>query len=151
MYFLVGDANTKGPKLIINIIISSDQASQSTAPPFPKSPFLFLHPLLGRGSWNHCSFFSRSIIFALLSNRSKYFPTRPRYISSSPYPFSRTPKVAFMFLTRGPLPLSPLWERFFRGYEGLFTIYIHTNPSYKESMPQGSVFHGRRIPSKASF
>ncbi|KAF3526801.1 hypothetical protein F2Q69_00051049 [Brassica cretica] len=78
-------------------------------------------------------------------------PTRPRYISSSPYPFSRTPKVAFMFLTRGPLPLSPLWERFFRGYEGLFTIYIHTNPSYKESMPQGSVFHGRRIPSKASF
>ncbi|KAJ4867265.1 hypothetical protein Rs2_51195 [Raphanus sativus] len=64
------------------------------------------------------------------------------------YPFSRTPKVAFMFLTKGPLPLAPLWERFFRGYEGLFTIYIHTNPSYNESMPQGSVFHGRRIPSK---
>ncbi|CAH2066152.1 unnamed protein product [Thlaspi arvense] len=64
------------------------------------------------------------------------------------YPFSRTPKVAFMFLTRGPLPLAPLWERFFRGNDGLFTIYIHTSPSYNESMPEGSVFHGRRIPSK---
>ncbi|ESQ28430.1 hypothetical protein EUTSA_v10018660mg [Eutrema salsugineum] len=64
------------------------------------------------------------------------------------YPFPRTPKVAFMFLTRGPLPLAPLWERFFRGHEGLFTIYVHTNPFYNESVPQGSVFHGRRIPSK---
>nr|CAB3493365.1 unnamed protein product [Digitaria exilis] len=35
------------------------------------------------------------------------------------YPFRRVPKVAFMFLTRGPLPLAPLWERFFRGHEGL--------------------------------
>lgn len=67
------------------------------------------------------------------------------------YPYPRIPKVAFMFLTRGPLPLAPLWERFFRGHEGLFTIYVHTNPSYNEFMPQGSVFHGRRIPSKVSF
>lgn len=67
------------------------------------------------------------------------------------YPFPRTPKVAFMFLTRGPLPLAPLWERFFRGYEDLFTIYVHANPSYNEFMPQGSVFYGRRIPSKVSF
>ncbi|VVA94276.1 unnamed protein product [Arabis nemorensis] len=64
------------------------------------------------------------------------------------YPFSRTPKVAFMFMTRGPLPLAPLWETFFQGHEGLFTIYVHTDPSYNESMPQGSVFNGRRIPSK---
>ena len=31
------------------------------------------------------------------------------------YPFRRVPKLAFMFLTRGPLPLAPLWECFFRG------------------------------------
>lgn len=85
MYFLVGDADTKGPKLIIIIILSSDQASQSTAPSFPQSTFLFFPPLLGCGSWNHCTFFSRSIIFTLLSNRSKCLPTRPRYISSSTY------------------------------------------------------------------
>ncbi|KAL0323780.1 UNVERIFIED_CONTAM: hypothetical protein Scaly_2345100 [Sesamum calycinum] len=27
------------------------------------------------------------------------------------YPFQRVPKIAFMFLTKGPLPLAPLWER----------------------------------------
>ncbi|KAG7586285.1 Glycosyl transferase family 14 [Arabidopsis thaliana x Arabidopsis arenosa] len=65
------------------------------------------------------------------------------------YPYPRIPKVAFMFLTWGPLPLAPLWERFFRGHEGLFTIYVHTNLSnYNEFMLQGSVFYGRRIPSK---
>jgi len=40
------------------------------------------------------------------------------------YPYRRTPKVAFMFLTRGPLPLAPLWDRFFAGAgdAGLFTL-----------------------------
>lgn len=57
-------------------------------------------------------------------------------------------KVAFMFLTKGPIPLAPLWEKFFRGHEGLYTIYVHHHPSYNDSVPEGSVFHGRRIPSK---
>ncbi|KAE9449465.1 hypothetical protein C3L33_18635, partial [Rhododendron williamsianum] len=58
------------------------------------------------------------------------------------------PKVAFMFLARGPLPLAPLWELFFRGHEGLYTIYVHSHPSYTESLPETSVFYGRRIPSQ---
>ncbi|KAJ4963138.1 hypothetical protein NE237_023077 [Protea cynaroides] len=58
-------------------------------------------------------------------------------------------KVAFMFLTRGSLPLAPLWEKFFKGHEGLYSIYVHSNPSYNGSVePEGSVFHDRRIPSK---
>lgn len=61
------------------------------------------------------------------------------------------PKVAFMFLTPGPMPLAPLWEKFFKGYEGLYSIYVHPHPSYKDSWPQNSVFYGRRIPSKVSF
>ncbi|XP_031499674.1 glycosyltransferase BC10-like [Nymphaea colorata] len=64
------------------------------------------------------------------------------------YPFKRVPKVAFLFLTRGPLPLAPLWERFFKGNDGKYSIYIHTRPSYNGSASQQSVFHGRRIPSK---
>ncbi|XP_018470120.2 LOW QUALITY PROTEIN: glycosyltransferase BC10 [Raphanus sativus] len=64
------------------------------------------------------------------------------------YPFYRTPKVAFMFLTKGHLPLTPLWEKFFRGHEDLFNIYVHSYPSNNESYPEGSVFHGRQIPSK---
>ncbi|KAI3497865.1 hypothetical protein L1887_33458 [Cichorium endivia] len=65
------------------------------------------------------------------------------------YPFERIPKVAFMFLTRGPVVLSPLWDRFFKGNEGLYTIYVHSSDSaVNVTEPEDSVFHGRRIPSK---
>ena len=64
------------------------------------------------------------------------------------YPFRRVPKVAFMFLTRGPLPLAPLWERFFRGHEGRYSIYVHALPSYRANFTSGSVFYRRQIPSK---
>ncbi|KAJ8773024.1 hypothetical protein K2173_028201 [Erythroxylum novogranatense] len=64
------------------------------------------------------------------------------------FPYKRVPKVAFMFLTKGALPLGTLWENFFKGNEGLYTIYVHTHPSYNEVVPPASVFHGRRIPSK---
>jgi hypothetical protein len=64
-------------------------------------------------------------------------------------PFKQTPKVAFMFLTKGPVLLAPLWEKFFKGNEGLFSIYIHPNPSFDETVyDQSSIFYGRRIPSK---
>ncbi|MED6180412.1 hypothetical protein PIB30_010043 [Stylosanthes scabra] len=64
-------------------------------------------------------------------------------------PFRMTPKVAFMFLTRGPLYLGPLWERFFKGNQGLYSIFIHSHPSFNaSSVPKTSVFFGRRIPSK---
>ncbi|XP_027179623.1 uncharacterized protein LOC113778418 [Coffea eugenioides] len=64
------------------------------------------------------------------------------------FPHKFLPKVAFMFLTPGPLPLAPLWEKFFKGYQGLYSIYLHPHPSCNDSWPQGSVFYGRRIPSK---
>lgn len=64
------------------------------------------------------------------------------------YPFDRVPKVAFLFLTKGPLFMAPLWEKFFKGHEGLYSIYVHSNPSYNESEPESPVFHGRRIPSQ---
>ncbi|PIN26959.1 hypothetical protein CDL12_00281 [Handroanthus impetiginosus] len=66
------------------------------------------------------------------------------------YPFKRTPKIAFMFLTRGPLPMAPLWERFFKGNEKLYSIYVHTFPSYRPDFPPSSVFYGRQIPSQVA-
>ncbi|CAK9174522.1 unnamed protein product [Ilex paraguariensis] len=66
------------------------------------------------------------------------------------YPFKRTPKIAFMFLTIGPLPLAPLWERFFKGHEGLYSIYLHTQPSYEANFNQSSVFYQRQIPSQVA-
>ncbi|XP_057736241.1 glycosyltransferase BC10-like [Arachis stenosperma] len=64
-------------------------------------------------------------------------------------PFNYTPKVAFMFLTKGPLPLAPLWERFFKGInQQFYSIYVHPLPSFNGTFNQTSVFHGRTIPSK---
>lgn len=64
------------------------------------------------------------------------------------YPFKRTPKIAFMFLTRGPLPMAPLWERFFKGNEKLYSIYVHSLPSYRPDFSPSSPFYGRQIPSQ---
>ncbi|KAJ6354408.1 hypothetical protein OIU77_005091 [Salix suchowensis] len=41
------------------------------------------------------------------------------------YPFKRVPKIVFMFLTEGLLPLAPLWEKFLKGHEGPYrSIFI---------------------------
>lgn len=64
------------------------------------------------------------------------------------YPFERTPKVAFLFMTRGPLPFVPLWDRFFKGHEELYSVYVHTLPDYKLNVANSSAFYGRQIPSE---
>lgn len=66
------------------------------------------------------------------------------------FPFKRVPKVAFLFLTRGEVTFAPLWEMFFKGHEGLYSIYVHSSPFFNETISETSVFHGRRIPSKVS-
>lgn len=66
------------------------------------------------------------------------------------FPFERVPKIAFMFLTRGEVILAPLWEKFFKGNGGLYSIYVHSDPSFNGSEAEGSVFQGRRIASKVS-
>ena len=67
------------------------------------------------------------------------------------YPFLRVPKVAFMFLTRGPLPMLPLWERFFNGHEKYFSIYLHTPPAFHLNVSSRSPFFARQIPSQVPF
>ncbi|OIW17188.1 hypothetical protein TanjilG_18143 [Lupinus angustifolius] len=66
------------------------------------------------------------------------------------YPFTRVPKIAFMFLTKGPLPMAPLWEKFFEGHEGLYSIYVHSLPSYTADFSPSSVFYERQIPSQVA-
>lgn len=58
-------------------------------------------------------------------------------------------KVAFLFLTKWDLPMAPLWEKFFEGHRGLYSIYVHSDPAFNGSDPEeGSAFYRRRIPSK---
>lgn len=64
------------------------------------------------------------------------------------YPYKRVPKVAFLFLTRGPLPLASLWDRFFHGHEELYSVYVHSLPGYKLDVSETSAFYGRQIPSQ---
>ncbi|XP_038694914.1 glycosyltransferase BC10-like [Tripterygium wilfordii] len=64
------------------------------------------------------------------------------------YPFKRVRKIAFMFLAKGPLPLAPLWERFFKGHEGFYSIYVHSLPSYVHNFTASSVFYKRQVPSQ---
>ncbi|KAK4759670.1 hypothetical protein SAY87_022801 [Trapa incisa] len=61
---------------------------------------------------------------------------------------SVVPKVAFAFLTSRDVHLYPIWERFFSSHRGLYSIYWHAHPSYRDSMPVDSVFYGTRIPSQ---
>ncbi|XP_031490207.1 glycosyltransferase BC10-like [Nymphaea colorata] len=64
-------------------------------------------------------------------------------------PFERKPKVAFMFLTKGSLPLLPLWEEFFRRHrKELYSIYVHTPPGYELDVSVTSPFYDRQIPSQ---
>lgn len=63
-------------------------------------------------------------------------------------PLKKVAKVAFMFLVRGRLPLSPLWARFFRGYKGFYSIYVHTQPYFVGEVAPEPMFQGRRIPSE---
>ena len=66
-------------------------------------------------------------------------------------PFDFTAKVAFMFLVRGDVTLAPLWDMFFRGHEGLYSVYVHSDPSFNGAVPENSAFYNRSIPSKVSM
>lgn len=65
------------------------------------------------------------------------------------FPFKRVPRVAFMFLTRGPLPMLSLWERFFSGQDvQKYSIYVHALPGFELQVSNSSVFYRRQIPSQ---
>ncbi|XP_010453221.1 PREDICTED: uncharacterized protein LOC104735185 [Camelina sativa] len=76
--------------------------------------------------------------------RASFWPRRKEY------PFKRVPKIAFMFLTKGPLPLASLWERFLKGHNGLYSVYLHPHPSFTAKFPANSVFYRRQIPSQVA-
>ncbi|XP_047962321.1 glycosyltransferase BC10-like [Salvia hispanica] len=71
----------------------------------------WLPPALTRGLTDD-EFASRVVIKDLLS--------RPSVISLNP-------KIAFLFLTPGALPFEKLWDKFFQGNEGRFSVYVHAS------------------------
>ncbi|THU73646.1 hypothetical protein C4D60_Mb04t25050 [Musa balbisiana] len=86
---------------------------------------------------------------SLMHNMSdeQLFEHALRVSKLSKYRSRGTPKVAFMFLAEERISLTPLWDRYFRGYQGLYSIYIHSSQG---DYALNSVFYKRQIPSTAS-
>lgn len=122
----------------------------SVSPPPPKSSLVLSADQTSNGTSHSTTMVSLREQTSLMHNMTdeELFWRASLVPQIKKFPHKFLPKVAFMFLTPGPLPLSPLWEKFFKGYQGLYSIYVHPHPSYKDSWPQNSVFYGRRIPSK---
>ncbi|XP_061346181.1 glycosyltransferase BC10-like [Gastrolobium bilobum] len=59
---------------------------------------------------------------------------------------TKTPKVAFLFMTPGSLPFERLWHMFFQGHEGKFSIYVHA--SREKPVHVSRYFVGRDIHSE---
>ncbi|KAK1685299.1 hypothetical protein QYE76_046147 [Lolium multiflorum] len=68
-----------------------------------------------------------------------------RQILLTPAIQSRSSKIAFMFLTPGTLPFERLWEKFFEGHEGRYTIYVHASRERPEHV--SPLFIGRDVHS----
>ena len=87
-------------------------------------------------------------------NRAAWVALRTAALSASKRASSlagvnRPSKIAFLFLTRGPLPHARLWERFFQGHDGEFVVHVHASPGFElnESTVASPVFYGRTIAS----
>ncbi|XP_012076317.1 glycosyltransferase BC10 [Jatropha curcas] len=68
-----------------------------------------------------------------------------RDILNAPSVQSNNPKIAFLFLTPGPLPFERLWDKFFYGHEDRFTVYVHA--SRERTVHVSRYFIGRDIRS----
>ncbi|KAI4331495.1 hypothetical protein MLD38_029681 [Melastoma candidum] len=125
-------------------LLSPTRTPQQPIPPPPPAPLLF--PISNGTALR---------TFLNLPDVSRYMDDREllRMASAAPRTLEKTspnvPKVAFMFLVRGGVPLAPLWDEFFHGYQGKYSVYVHSSPGFELTAPSTSAFHGRNIPSKA--
>ena len=118
--FVLGmTCNSKFPNFYLSSVASSPSPSPppvpSSPPPAPLPP---QNPQVGLARFLEPSSVMHNMTDEELLWAASWRPSVRRY------PYRRTPKVAFMLLTRGPLPLAPLWDRFFAGAGdvGLFTL-----------------------------
>lgn len=60
------------------------------------------------------------------------------------------PRIAFLFLARGHMPFVKVWERFFHGNEGRYSIYVHATPGFEYGEKDGPFF-GRQVRSRQVY
>ncbi|KAK9931638.1 hypothetical protein M0R45_018909 [Rubus argutus] len=66
-------------------------------------------------------------------------------ILSAPPVQSKNPRIAFMFLTPSAVPFEKLWDKFFHGHEGRFSVYVHA--SKEKAIHLSRYFANREIRS----
>ncbi|GMH26874.1 hypothetical protein Nepgr_028717 [Nepenthes gracilis] len=86
-------------------------------------------------------------VFALwkLQSQSPKTTRMSRIVSGH---FEGSPKIAFMYLARGNLPLDFLWGSFFEEADPAnYSIYIHSHPGFvfDESTTRSAFFYGRQL------
>ncbi|KAG8384101.1 hypothetical protein BUALT_Bualt04G0083000 [Buddleja alternifolia] len=135
-------------------IISQPSSISPAPPPPPSKPVLQIIPVISNGTVNvDVSLMkNNNQTLGLMHNMSDdELLSKASTVQDESNNNVSNYKVAFMFLTPGRLPLAPFWDRFFKGYEGNYSIYVHPHPSYNESVPQDSAFYARRIPSQPVY
>ncbi|PON34914.1 Glycosyl transferase [Parasponia andersonii] len=140
---IISNVSLQAPPFILLQPPSLPQQSTPSPPPPPLSPLPPLPPPPPAAAAEIKPSLMHNMEDEELFSRASLVPKTVREFPNRPLP-----KVAFMFLTKGPIPLSPLWEIFFKGHEELYNIYVHRHPSFIDSTPDNSVFNGRSIPSQ---
>ncbi|TYJ24758.1 hypothetical protein E1A91_A07G000900v1 [Gossypium mustelinum] len=92
-----------------------------------------------------CTLFNKPSIFTAreLSDEETRSHVVFREILNTPPIQSKNPKIAFLFLTPGTLHFEPLWDKFFRGHEDRFSVYVHA--SREKPVHTSHYFIGRDI------
>ncbi|KAG7602248.1 Glycosyl transferase family 14 [Arabidopsis thaliana x Arabidopsis arenosa] len=57
------------------------------------------------------------------------------------------PQIAFLFIARNRLPLEFVWDAFFKGEDGKFSIYVHSRPGFvlNEATTRSKYFLDRQL------
>ncbi|KAG7555264.1 Glycosyl transferase family 14 [Arabidopsis suecica] len=57
------------------------------------------------------------------------------------------PQIAFLFIARNRLPLEFVWDAFFQGEDGKFSIYVHSRPGFvlSEATTRSKFFLDRQV------
>ncbi|KAL9226922.1 hypothetical protein vseg_002679 [Gypsophila vaccaria] len=94
----------------------------------------YIYPL---GSSGSCGFFSSGSCgiyseeelkpFRELTDDEVFSRVVVKELLRTPPLESKNPKIAFLFLTPGSLPFELLWDKFFQGHEGRFSVFIHAS------------------------
>ncbi|KAJ0985776.1 hypothetical protein J5N97_004132 [Dioscorea zingiberensis] len=99
-----------------------------------------------RNLWLVVSFGVLLCVLALLRIHSHQSP--PELLRNPEPPFVGIPKIAFLFLARGHLPLDFIWHCFFQNADvERFSIYIHSAPGFvfNKATTRSPFFHGRQL------